>query len=86
MIYSIYLFIHHLSVIYYLYHSLYSFINLFLVTIDDMLEHNLNILEYVEVTVTITHRRRGDLRIELVCPNREHLSVLATPRHLDNDS
>ena len=51
-----------------------------------MLEHNLNILEYVEVTVTITHRRRGDLRIELVCPNREHLSVLATPRYLDNDS
>lgn len=72
--------------IYYYCHSLNAKINLILVTIDDMLEHNLNILEYVEVTVTITHRRRGDLRIELVCPNREHLSVLATPRHLDNDS
>ena len=51
-----------------------------------MLEHNLNILEYVEVTVTITHRRRGDLRIEFVCPTRDHLSVLAPPRHRASDS
>lgn len=54
------------------------------VGINDLSEHNLNILEYVEVSVTITHKRRGDLKIELICPNREYSSILASPRPLDD--
>lgn len=56
------------------------------VSIEDMQRHNLNILEYVEVTVTITHEQRGNLKIELKCPNTEDTSVLASYRSEDTDS
>ncbi|KAF6026264.1 PCSK7 [Bugula neritina] len=56
------------------------------VSAQDLQAHNLNILEYVEVTLTITHRRRGDLRIELICPDTPHSSVLASVRPHDSSN
>ncbi|XP_067935170.1 proprotein convertase subtilisin/kexin type 7-like [Watersipora subatra] len=56
------------------------------VSAEDLQNRNLNILEYVEVTVTITHEQRGNLMIELKCPNTEDSSVLASYRPYDKDS
>ena len=42
----------------------------------------LNTLEYVALTVTLTHKRRGDLRISLLSPNSTY-STLSTTRKND---
>lgn len=39
-------------------------------------------LEYVQVTMTLSHERRGDLEIRLVCPSNTY-SVIGAARPLD---
>lgn len=45
--------------------------------------HDLQVLEYVEVTLTIDYPVRGSLEIELECPQSGHRSLLATNRPYD---
>ena len=49
---------------------------------DDLSGYNLYTLEYVQVTITITHSHRGDLEIRLECPSHTD-SILGAPRELD---
>lgn len=42
----------------------------------------LNTLEYVAVTLSLSHVRRGALQITLISPN-ETCSILSTPRTYD---
>ncbi|CAL4107346.1 unnamed protein product [Meganyctiphanes norvegica] len=45
----------------------------------------LNILEFVQVRVTVEHEFRGALEVSMVCPSGTH-STLASPRSSDNSS
>lgn len=54
----------------------------FTVTSDMLLEHNLETLEHVTITVWISHSKRGDVEVELVSPNGVK-SVLAAVRKQD---
>lgn len=54
----------------------------YVVTEENIDGLNLYILEHVQLFITITHPRRGDLEIVLICPSSTH-SILATPRKVD---
>jgi len=50
---------------------------------DEMLTgYSLNTLEYVHVSVSLSHERRGDVQVILVCPSGT-TSVIGATRSLD---
>jgi hypothetical protein len=55
------------------------------VTSEMLFEANMTVLEHVTVTVTITHERRGDVKVILISPNNIQ-SVLLPGRPLDESS
>ncbi|XP_017351647.1 proprotein convertase subtilisin/kexin type 7 [Ictalurus punctatus] len=55
------------------------------VTAVDLRQSGIKTLEHVAVTVTITHPRRGNLEIVLVCPSGM-TSLIAAKRALDTDT
>ena len=52
------------------------------VTLNDIAGYSLYMLEYVQVTVTLSHPVRGKLGIHLRCPSGT-LSVIGAPRPND---
>ncbi|XP_066495368.1 proprotein convertase subtilisin/kexin type 7 isoform X2 [Tiliqua scincoides] len=54
------------------------------VTADDLELSGMRTLEHVAVTVTITHPRRGNLEIRLLCPSGME-SLIGTARSMDSD-
>uniref|UniRef100_A0A8D0E9B7 Proprotein convertase subtilisin/kexin type 7 n=1 Tax=Salvator merianae TaxID=96440 RepID=A0A8D0E9B7_SALMN len=54
------------------------------VTAADLELSGMRTLEHVAVTVTITHPRRGNLDIQLICPSGMKSSI-GTPRSMDSD-
>ncbi|XP_075765450.1 proprotein convertase subtilisin/kexin type 7 isoform X1 [Pelodiscus sinensis] len=54
------------------------------VTASDLALSGMRTLEHVAVTVTITHPRRGNLEIKLLCPSGM-VSKIGTARSLDSD-
>ena len=55
----------------------------FTLTNDMLLEHNLETLEHLTITVWISHSKRGDVEVELVSPNGIK-SILAAVRKQDH--
>lgn len=52
---------------------------------DTLRGYALNILEFVQVRVTVEHEFRGAIEVSMVCPSGTH-STLASPRSTDNSS
>jgi len=61
----------------------YCVVNVDCAVTDAMLAgYSLHTLEYVHVTVTLTHERRGDVELVLVCPSGT-TSIIGATRSLD---
>lgn len=65
-----------------LFYQIVSLLNVDEVTRTMVDVYGLNTLEYVQAIISLTHKRRGDVQIELICPSGTK-SLIGATRKLD---